>query len=179
MKYKSLLKTFLVLTLLAISSGQVYASEVIGNLSSSTTQNNQGGGSSGSEVTGTVGNGSTSGNVGSGSEVGGTVNSGALTGNVGSGSEVSGTINNGSISGNVSGGTTSGSSGGSSGGSGRNRGSTGTVLGASTVGTTYTPGFPATGLELNATKSILGFLGLLVSFLALTMYAHYRTRKIA
>lgn len=72
MKNKILLKSFLILILTVIFGVQVYASEVTGDLSSSITQNG-----SGSEVGGTLGNGTIAGTVGGGSTSSGGGSSGS------------------------------------------------------------------------------------------------------
>lgn len=63
MKQKILLKSFLMLTLMVAFGAQVYASEVTGTLSSSAQGEGDG---SGSEVTGTLDNGTIAGTVGGG-----------------------------------------------------------------------------------------------------------------
>lgn len=71
MNYKTLLKSFSILALVLAFSTHIYASEVTGNLSSSNTQDTDGGSSSGSEVGGTLDNGIIlAGNVSGGSSSG-------------------------------------------------------------------------------------------------------------
>ncbi|HEU0085766.1 MAG TPA: hypothetical protein VFQ59_02305 [Candidatus Paceibacterota bacterium] len=189
MKYKTLLKPFLILTLIIIFSVQINATKVMactysticGKFGGTVVENV-------SEVEGTVDNGTIIGNV---SEVEGTFGNGSITGNV---SEVQGTFGNGSITGTVSEvegtfgngsitGTVGGSGGGSSSGGGGSSSNPGTVLGTSTVaqpiypgqvlGATYVPGFPTTGLGLLAYADSALIL-MVLSLLLLGGYGIYR-----
>lgn len=150
----------MLLSVMVFSASSIHASEVTGDISSSTSSNSQ--------VEGSV-----NGDTGAGSTVSGTVG-----GN--SGSNVSGTVGGtgNSIGGSVSSSSTSGGGSSSLGGTIQNNSTNGLVLGASDG--TNTPSLPDTGFgpieQTNSQSFGILSLGLLLALMVYGMYM-FKWRK--